>query len=76
MTITKSGVLTGAATLVVTATVIGVITALVGRDSELVIRLTSAAGVLGLGSIGMFFVGLAYPRQAGVTDGNTKTTKA
>lgn len=59
---TKTGILISSALLVVAATTLGVTTALLGHDPEQVVRLTTVATILGTGSIGLFFVGLAYPK--------------
>lgn len=78
MTNVKSSILLMSAALVLSATGLGIATALFGHDPQTMIRLTTVASILGTGSIGLFFVGLAFPRQEEQTvaiDGISQTTK-
>jgi hypothetical protein len=59
----KNKVLIASAALVGAATILGVGTTLLVEDLLLITKLGSASAILGLGSIGLFFVGLAYPRD-------------
>lgn len=59
----KNKILTVAAGLVGVATFGGVVTALTVTSPELIARFSSASGILALGSVGLFFVGLAYPKN-------------
>lgn len=59
----KNKILTTAAGLVGIATVSGVITALTVTNPETITRLSSASGVLALGSVGLFFIGLVFPKN-------------
>jgi hypothetical protein len=77
MKVTKTGILTTAAILVLSATTLGTAVALLGKDTESLFRLYAVASVLGTGSIGLFFVGLAFPRETvGATNGIKKTPQA
>lgn len=66
MTNIKTSILLASATLVAAATTTGVATALYGTDPQTIIRLTTVASILGVGSIGLFFVGLVFPATAKV----------
>jgi hypothetical protein len=61
----KTKILTGSALLVLLATGTGVLTAVYGHNPETITRASSVAGILGLASVGLFFVGLAFPTTAG-----------
>ena len=59
----KNSILNAAGVMVGLATLTGVGTALLASDPELITRFTTAATFFGLGSMGLFFVGLAYPKS-------------
>lgn len=61
----KNKILIIAAGLVLAASVLAISTTLFieASNAELSIRLMAVSGFLGLGSIGMFFVGLAFPKE-------------
>lgn len=59
----KKKILISAASLVAAATLLGIATALFGKDPELIVRLTTVASILGTGSVGLFFIGLAFPKE-------------
>lgn len=63
----KTKILLGAGALVLSATTLGVSTALFVKSPELLVRFTTVASILGTGSIGLFFVGLAFPKEQLVT---------
>jgi len=65
---TKSYVLLTSAALVLGATTLGIGTALFGHNPESIVRLTTVASILGTGSIGLFFVGLAFPKPVTVSE--------
>lgn len=74
----KSSILLTSGALVLSATGLGIATALFGHNPETMVRLTTVASILGTGSIGLFFVGLAFPKTETVTvaiDGVSQTTK-
>ena len=58
----KNKILTSAAGLVASATILGVSTALFAVDPTMIARLSSVGGILVVGSMGLFFVGLVYPK--------------
>lgn len=60
----KNKILIGSGTLVLLATSSGVLNAMYGSSSEGALRLGLVSLILGLGSIGTFFVGVAYPKDA------------
>lgn len=62
----KSKLLLTAAGSVGAATITGISTALLVTDPVLAARLTSVAGVFVLASIGLFFIGLAFPKTEAV----------
>jgi|CXWL01.1.fsa_nt_gi hypothetical protein len=45
------------------ATIIGVTTTLIVKDPLLVTKLFSVAGMVGLASIGTFFIGIVFPKD-------------
>ena len=59
----KKNVLIGSASLVILATSVATGTLLFSSNTEHIGRLMSVSGVLGLGSIGLFFVGLALRNE-------------
>ncbi len=59
----KNKILTMAAVLVGLATILGIGTAGFAHSPETITRLTSVCAILGTGSIGLFFVGLAFPKE-------------
>jgi hypothetical protein len=74
----KSSILLTSGGLVLAATTLGIGTALFGHNPETMVRLTTVASILGTGSIGLFFVGLAFPKQEVTTlslDGVSQTVK-
>ena len=74
----KNSILLGSGALVVVATALGIGTTLLGHNPETVVRLLTVASILGTGSIGLFFVGLAFPKPYTTTvshDGITQTTQ-
>lgn len=77
--LTKTGILNVSLTLIVIATTLGVFNATYSSGSETVARLGLVSFILGLGAVGSFFVGLAYPTASvsnTVYDGNiAQTTK-
>lgn len=62
----KNKILMIAAGLVLSASCLAIGTTLFmdAANAALAIRLMSVSGFLGLGSIGLFFVGLAFPRDS------------
>lgn len=68
MTNTKTNILLTSGALVIAATTLGVLTAMFGNDAHTIVRLTTISGILGTGSIGLFFVGLAFPKEQPVTE--------
>lgn len=62
MTNAKTKILLTSGALVLAATTLGIATALFGTNHEQILRLTTVASILGTGSIGLFFVGLAFPK--------------
>lgn len=75
MTNAKTTILLTSAALVGIATTTGLGTALFATDPQVIGRATMVAGIFGLGSIGLFFVGLAFPKEATVSIDGIKTTK-
>lgn len=59
----KNKILIGSASLVVGASMLGILTALLASDPVIITRLSTVSGILGLGSVGLFFVGLVFPKQ-------------
>lgn len=59
----KNAILLMSGTLVLAATTTGLTTTLLASDPGTIARMSAVAGILGLGSIGLFFVGLAFPQQ-------------
>ena len=45
------------------ATTIGIATAVLGHDPETIARATTVASIFGVASVGLFFVGLAFPKS-------------
>lgn len=62
----KNSILIVSAVLVGLATTLGIMTTILANNEASAIRAFTVAGILGLGSIGLFFVGLALPRDASV----------
>lgn len=58
----KTKILNASGIMVGLATFTGVSVAFFGTDPEIITRATTAASFFGLGSMGLFFVGLAYPK--------------
>lgn len=61
MQVNKSAILTVSAMLVVLASSTGILNATLVSDAEIAARIGAISLFLGLGSIGLFFVGLAFP---------------
>ena len=59
----KKKILLVSAGLVSSATVLGVITTLFSHNPESAMRFATIAYILITGSVGLFFVGLAYPKE-------------
>lgn len=59
----KTQILLTSGALVLLATTVGLATAVFGHDPNTIARATTVASIFGLGSVGLFFVGLAFPRQ-------------
>jgi heme/copper-type cytochrome/quinol oxidase subunit 3 len=59
----KKKILLASAALTVIATTLGITTALAVHDHELGLRLATVGWILVTGSVGLFFVGLAYPKE-------------
>lgn len=59
----KNKILLSSASLVVLAAILGIGNALYGTDPETIVRLSTVTGILVGGSMGLFFVGLAYPKE-------------
>lgn len=59
----KQQILQGSVGLVIAASTVGTLAALIGTDAVIITKLVSVASVLGLGSIGLFFIGLVYPKD-------------
>ena len=57
----KKNVLLGSVLSIVLATTTAVVTALTVTAPEIGVRLMTVASILGLASVGLFFVGLATP---------------
>ena len=64
----KTSILLSSAALVLGATTLGIGVALFGTNPETMVRLTTVASILGTGSIGLFFVGLAFPKPVTVSE--------
>lgn len=58
----KTIVLLASVALTTIATATGVVTALAVSNPETIARLSTTSGILALGAIGLFFVGLATPK--------------
>jgi hypothetical protein len=59
----KKKILMGSAGMVTLATVSSVLVSLFSTDPEMAIRMTGVNTTLIVGSIGLFFVGLVYPKE-------------
>lgn len=59
----KTKILLTSAGFIGLATTLGVGTALLGSDPVTITRLTTVSSIFGLASIGLFFVGLAFPKN-------------
>lgn len=59
----KNKILLCSAVFVIIATASSVLVSLFSSDPELALRMTGVNTTLIIGSIGLFFVGLAYPRE-------------
>jgi hypothetical protein len=59
----KKNILLGSVACITLATTVGVATALLAVDPTFIARLTTASSIFGLGSIGLFVVGLACPKD-------------
>lgn len=59
----KQNILLTAGAFVLAATLTGLGTALFAHDPQFIARATTVASIFGLGSMGLFFVGLAFPKQ-------------
>lgn len=59
----KNKILLTSAGLIGLATSTGIGTALLASNPVTITRLTTVASILGVGSIGLFFVGLAFPKN-------------
>lgn len=64
----KQNILLTSGGLVLAATLVGLSTALFASDPSYIARATTVASIFGLGSIGLFFVGLAFPKEATVSE--------
>ena len=62
----KTQILLTSGGLVLAATTTGLCTALFASDPSIIARATTVASIFGLGSIGLFFVGLAFPKVEAV----------
>ena len=60
----KKKILLASAGLVAIAISVGIPTALFCHNPELAVRLSTVGYILVTGSMGQFFVGLAYPKEA------------
>lgn len=59
----KNKILSFSAILVIMATTVSLGTTTLASDPELILRMTGVAYTLGLGSIGLFFVGWVFPKE-------------
>jgi len=63
----KKNVLLGSIVSIFLATTTAVLTALTVSTPEIGVRLMTVASILGLASVGLFFVGLATPSSSSLT---------
>jgi len=70
----KKKILNIAAILVALATLNALGTVFFARDAEFILRSTGCSYILGLGSIGLFFIGLAYPKKVYLPNGEAYIT--
>lgn len=59
----KKKILLGSAALVSSATILGIGTALFSHDPGFATRLAAVGYILVTGSVGLFFVGLVFPKE-------------
>jgi ABC-type glucose/galactose transport system permease subunit len=59
----KKKILMGSVVCIGIATVVGVGTALLAVDPIFITRMSTVGSLFGLGSVGLFFVGLATPKD-------------
>ena len=61
----KNKLLLSSATATTLAVLVGVFTALFATNEETITRMAAVSNILVLGSVGLFFIGLATPKESG-----------